>query len=293
MLQAPIHPGSVLICLARWGEPLDVSSPTRPREPFTPSGLNGSSEPCPTGLWPRLHPPPRRFQFERDTFAFANELVCEYRFDLPGGRPKLTARVPRPDYTLRCFVLARAARQFLYHAEFQPDLPSLPEAECRARIRQVISRNPRIPCASERRVQFPGCEGLRAFSRIGEKWLKAACGGAWRSYVLRSHWRMVFPLSRRHQARTAERLQVRLTAGFPPIVHLVRFPQLTINHGMLLFDAELHGQQTTFLAYDPNDPARPARLAYAAATRTFSLPANRYWAGGNLDVIEIYRSWWF
>jgi hypothetical protein len=240
-----------------------------------------------------LHPPLHCFQFERDTFAFANELVCEYRFDAPDGRPKLTARVPRPDYTLRCFVLVRAARQFLYHAEFQPGLPLLPEAECRRRVRQVISRNPRVPCAPERRVRFPGCEGLRALSRIGEQLLKAECGGAWRSYVLRSHWRMVFPLSRRQQERTAERLQARLAAGFPPIVHLVRFPQLTINHGMLVFAAELSGRQTIFQAYDPNDPACPARLAYDADARTFSLPANRYWAGGNLDIIEIYRSWWF
>jgi hypothetical protein len=240
-----------------------------------------------------IMPLPRRFRFERDTFAFANELVCEYRFDSPDGRPKLTARVPRPAYTLRCFVLARAARQFLYHAEFQPDLPSLPEAECRRRVRQVIFRNPRVPCAPERRVRFPGCDGLRAFSRIGEKLLKDECGGAWRSYVLRSHWRMVFPLSRRHQARTAGRLQARLAVGFPPIVHLVRFPQLTINHGMLLFDADQQGQRTVFRAYDPNDPARPALLAYDQATRRFSLPANRYWAGGNLDVIEIYRTWWF
>ncbi len=238
-------------------------------------------------------PSPRRFRFERDTLAFANELVCEYRFDTPDGRPKMTAREPRPDYALRCFVLARAARQFLFHAEFQPGLPAAPEGEIRARIRQVISRNPRRPCAPEERVQFPGSTGLRAFSQAWEAALKDACGGAWRSYVLRSHWRMVLPLLRRHQARTAARLQTRLAAGVPPIVHLVRFPQLTINHGMLVFEVEQTGPQTTFLAYDPNDPERPARLAYDPAARTFSLPANRYWAGGVLDVIEIYRNWWF
>ena len=30
-------------------------------------------------------------------------------------------REPKPDYAHRCFVLARAARQFLYHARFDAE----------------------------------------------------------------------------------------------------------------------------------------------------------------------------
>jgi hypothetical protein len=238
-------------------------------------------------------PPPPRFEFARDTFAFANELVCEYRFDTPDGRPRLTPRQPRPDYALRCFVVVRAARQFRYHAEFQPGQAPLPASEVHRRIREVIRRNPRIPCPPERRVQFPGFDGLRSFSVAWETGLKAMCGGAWRSYVLRSHWRMVLPILRGHQSRTAKRLTQELAAGRTPIVHLVRFPRLTINHGMLVFDTEGSGTGQVFLAYDPNDPAQPARLTYSPATRTFSLPANWYWEGGKLDIIEIYRNWWF
>ena len=205
----------------------------------------------------------------------------------------MVAKQPRPDYALRCFVLARAARQFLYHAEFQPGATQLTEAEYRRRIRAVVARNPRVPCAPERRVAFPGYAGLRDFSREWERVLKEDCGGAWRSYVLRSHWRMVFPISRRHQERTRDALTARLEQGVPPIVHLVRFPQLTINHGMTVFAVEPGSQETRFTAYDPNEPAHPVRLTFDHSTRTFTLPPNRYWAGGRLEVIEIYRSWWF
>lgn len=235
----------------------------------------------------------RRFEFERDTFAFANELVCEYQFDPAGGRPRMVAKNPRPAYVLRCFVLARAARQFFYHADFRAGEAPLSAAETRQRVRAVVRRNPRVPCAPGRRVVFPGHASLREFSRAAEAMLKAECGGAWRSYVLRSHWRMVFPISRRHQQRTAAQLTERLAQGVPPIVHLVRFPALTINHAMLLYGVEAGPAGQRFLAYDPNEPAQPVPLSFEAAARTFTLPANRYWPGGKLDVIEVYRSWWF
>ncbi len=238
---------------------------------------------------------PRRFDFGRDTFAFANELAWEYRFDPGGGRPRMEAREPRPSYVLRCFVLARAVRQFFLHAEFRADAEPGSLAESRACVRQVLRRNPRIPSSPGGRVGFPGYDGLRSFSRDREGLLKAECGGAWRSYVLRSHWRMVFPITRAHQDRTYRQLTARLARGQPAIVHLVRFPQLTINHGMTLYAVEGGGGQggTRFLAYDPNDPSGPSVLSFDGGSRTFFLPANRYWAGGPLDVIEIYRSWWF
>jgi hypothetical protein len=122
--------------------------------------------------------------------------------------------------------------------------------------------------------------------------LKAECGGAWQSYVLRSHWRMLFPISRVHQEKTAEQLLSEIRRGASPIIHLVLFPKLTINHGMILFDVEATPSGLTFNAYDPNQPASPTTVQYDRGTKQFSLPANAYWAGGKLDVIEIYRDWW-
>jgi hypothetical protein len=234
---------------------------------------------------------PRRFDFQRDAFDFANELVWEYLFDNATGAVTFRRRQPKPAYTHRCFVLTRAARLFLYHARFEPGQPMVDASVCRRLIRQVLARNPRQPSPESAQVVIPGFASLRDFSRKQEALLKAECGGAWRSYVLRSHWRMVFPISRAHQARTAAALQAALARGDSPIMHLVVFPRLTMNHGMVLFDCRMTRQGLEFDAYDPNSPQAPARLTYAADQQTFRLPANSYWAGGDLDVIEIYRGW--
>ena len=236
---------------------------------------------------------PRGFVFERDSFAFANELVWEYRFDPAGGRPLTTRRHPSPTYAHRCFVLARSARQFLYHASFRPELPPLRGEDYQSLIRAVVRRNPRVPCPTEQRVELPGYDGLRSFSRDWEALLKAGCGGAWQSYALRSHWRMVFPISRRHQERTARQLVARLNEGGVPVVHLVSFPRLTINHGMVVYGWAKSDAGVHFTAYDPNAPDTPAKLEYREATRSFAMARNRYWMGGPLNVIEIYRGWAF
>ncbi|HTV63808.1 MAG TPA: hypothetical protein VMH30_14700 [Verrucomicrobiae bacterium] len=249
---------------------------------------------------------PRRFDFGRDTFAFANELLWEYRLESgkggdwesgkwkatdDAGRQKMSfcRREPKPDYAHRCFVLTRAARQFLYHARFDGARAIIPDDGYRGLIRAVLSRNPREPSAEP--VVIPGFGGLREFSMGREQLLKAECGGAWRSYVLRSHWRMVFPISRQHQRRIAAELVKKIRGDLSPIVHLVKFPSLTINHGMILFDVRETETEIQFAAYDPNLPEKPATLAFYRGKGSFYLPANSYWAGGELNIIEIFRNW--
>lgn len=234
---------------------------------------------------------PRRFDFARDRFAFANELLWEYQFNPATGKMNFHRREPKPDYAHRCFVLTRAARQFLYHARFDADQKIGGDGIYRRLIRELVSRNPRMPDGQENQIVIPGFPSLRAFSAAREKLLKAECGGAWRSYFLRSHWRMVFPISRAHQARTAARLVTGLEYNLSPIVHLVKFPSLTINHGLILFAAVNTKAGVEFSAYDPNQPAQPAKLVFDRTLKTFSLPPNRYWSGGDVNVIEIYRSW--
>ena len=231
---------------------------------------------------------PRRFDFARDTFSFANELLWEYQFDAASGKMNFRRREPRPDYAHRCFVLTRAARQFLYHARFDAGQKAVGDDVYRNLIHKILSQNPRIP--SENPVVVPGFAGLREFSAAKEKLLKFECGGAWRSYVLRSHWRMLFPISRAHQNQTANELLSEIKSNFSPIVHLVKFPSLTINHGMILFEETETEKEICYSAYDPNLPEKPARLIFDRAARTFSLPANSYWAGGELNVIGIFRN---
>jgi hypothetical protein len=235
----------------------------------------------------------RHFVFERDSFSFANELIWEYRFDAVSGRTTFAPRVPKPAYAHRCFVLACAARQFFLHASFDPAVPPLSEADYQPLLRAVLARSQSQPSPQAGLVRFPGYAGLREFSRAHEGLLKTECGGAWRSYVLRSHWRMVFPISRSHQAATASRLRESIASKGTAVVHLVRFPKLTINHGMVLYNARAMEAGLVFDAYDPNVPAAPAWLGFNEATRTFHLPANSYWAGGELNVIEICRNWLF
>lgn len=233
----------------------------------------------------------RRFVFERDRFAFANELLWEYQFDAQTGRMTTLVREPKPDYVLRCFVLTAATRKFFQHATFVEDQPRGTESLYRSSIRQVLARSPRDFSSVEQRVVIPGFDGLSSFSAAFESLLKAECGGAWRSYVLRSHWRMIFPISRRNQACTAEQLQQTIASAGTTVVHLVRFPSLTINHGVMLFGSRTVDGGIEFDVYDPNDPRKPTRLTYHAATRTFRFPANAYWSGRELNVIELYRNW--
>lgn len=204
----------------------------------------------------------------------------------------ITRSRPEPTYAHRCFVLARMVHLFHRHAEFRPDLPRPDSKGLEARIREVLGRDPRSGASEGGRVAVGGWPGLRALSRDHEGLLKRLGGGAWRSYVLRSHWRMVFPVTRGHQHRTAESLAGRVGGGETRVVHLVRFPSLTINHGLVLYGASRVAGGWEYDAYDPNDVTGPTCLRYEAARRSFVLGANAYWPGGVVDVIEIFRSWW-
>jgi hypothetical protein len=229
------------------------------------------------------------FSFERETFTFANELFWEYRVDPVTGKTTTQNSNPPPTYAHRCFVVVRSARQFFYHAHFDPVLPAAGEGVYRQCIRQVVSRSARQPSPDSSRVVIPGFDCLRAFSSAHERLLKEECGGPWQSYFLRSHWRMVFPIWRRHQERMAEHLIQAFAQRAAPIVHLFRFPRVTINHGILLFAFKETPQEIRFDAYDPNIPANPVTLIFDRAERSFIFPRARYWAGGPVSVVEIYR----
>ena len=233
--------------------------------------------------------PARPFRFDRDTFAFAHELVWQYRFDPATGQMTTFPTRPPPTYYHRCFVLVRSVRQFFDHARFEPGLPAADTETYRRLIGEIVSRNPRRPCAERERVVIPGYDGLRSFSQAQEPLLKAECGGAWRSYFLRSHWRMIFPVWPQHQERIAQQLKQSLGERGVALVHLFRFPRITINHGIVLYGSAESEQNMEFEAYDPNIPAHPVKLIYDRALRRFSFPPSCYWGGGTLSVIEIYR----
>ena len=233
----------------------------------------------------------RRFQFERDTFAFAHELVWKYRFDPVSGTMTTFKADPPPTYYHRCFVMVRATRQFFYHARFEPDLPPADAPTCRKLVREIVSRNPRQPCVEQERIAVPGHDGLRSFSQAHEALLKAECGAAWESYFLRSHWRMIFRVSGRFQEKMAEKLKRSLRRRGVALAHLFRFPRITINHGIALYDFTESERQIEFTAYDPNIPAHPVKLVFEKKKRAFTFAQNIYWGGGKLSVMEIFCDW--
>lgn len=245
---------------------------------------------CPS---PGRSPGVARFEFLRDTFAFSNETKWRYHVDPRTGRQVSTPRIPLPKYVLRCFTVARATRQFWQHARFDPRQRAPGQPECRRLIHSVLGRCEQTPSATANRVVLPGFSGLRDFSANEEALLKRECGGPWRSYLQRGNWRMVFPFTRGHQEREATRMAARISAGQLPIIHVVRFPQLTINHALLLFGVRESAKSLDFRAYDPNVSDAEVPVRFDRESRTFSLPPLFYFAGGRVDVYEIYRGWVF
>ena len=103
----------------------------------------------------------------------------------------------------------------------------------------------------------------------------------------------MFRFPREHQARTAGDLAASLEQNRLPILQLVKFPALTINHCIVLFGATQTGCGWEFASYDPNNAEEPERLTFDRAARTFFLEPNACWPGGELNVSHIIRSWFF
>jgi hypothetical protein len=232
--------------------------------------------------------PPRRFQFERDTFSFPHELVWKYRFDPATGAMTTGKAEPPPTYYHRCFVMVRATRLFFDYARFAPELPPADAETNRQLVRQIISRNPRRAGTESERVIIPGYDGLRAFSQAHAAVLKAECGAPWESYFLRSHWRMIFRVSGRFQEMMAEKLKRSVSNRDVSLVHLFRFPRITINHGIVLYRFADSAADIEFEAYDPNLPEHPVTLVFEKKRRVFTFAPNIYWGGGVLSVMEIF-----
>jgi hypothetical protein len=232
----------------------------------------------------------RRFEFTRDTFAYANDLVWEYAYN-EQGQWTAKKRVPKPDYTLHCFVVARAAKQFFQNARFEPDLPVVNDKRYAELVRRVVCTNPRESLPGNQKIIIPGYADLRQFSAEKEALLKKECGKSWESYFQRGHWRMIFPFSHHHQEDTAHQLYAEVKAGSLAVVHLATFPQLSINHAIVVFDATETLDAIVFSIYDPNDPSKPGELTFTRKARNFVLPQNSYFSGGDVNVYQVYHHW--
>jgi hypothetical protein len=230
------------------------------------------------------------FVLGKDSFAFANELQWTYEF-LENGQVITRDADPEPKYPLRCFPTVRTAREFFYHARFEPELPKATPDTYTQLVKQIVKRNSQCPAAPDERIVIPGYSDLFGFSTEHEAILRQACGGPLRSYFQRGNWRMIFPLTRWRNRRTARTLVKEIREGRVPIVHVFRFPTVTLNHSIMLFGVTEDGNQLLFDAYDPNNPGRPAHLAFHSNTGAFLFERNQYFAGGRVKVYEVFRGW--
>jgi hypothetical protein len=180
-------------------------------------------------------------------------------------------------------------REFFYHARFDPTLPKVEEKEYREVVKEIFSKNSRCPSAPEDRAVIPGYADLFAFSSEHEELLQDEVGGSWQSFYQRGNWRMIFPVSNRRERKTARELYDEVQVGRLPIIHVYRFPDVRLNHGILVYGAEKRGKEIVFAAYDPNSPKRAAELKFDFEQDAFIFERNQYFAGGPIKVYEVFR----
>ena len=228
------------------------------------------------------------FRFGKDSFAFRNDLQWTYEFR-EDGKVITKDADPPPKYPLRCFPITRTTREFFYHARFAPELPKVSDREYAALVKKVVGRNSRRPAAPEDRIVIPGYADLFSFGAEHEAAFRRYCGGPVHSYLQRGNWRMIFPVPRWQNRRTAQRLVKELQEGRMRIVHVYRFPDVKLNHGILLYEMEEKEGKTLFRAYDPNNPERPAELTFDSDQRAFFFERNQYFAGGRVEAFEVYH----
>jgi hypothetical protein len=217
------------------------------------------------------------FAFERDTFAFRNDIRAFYpdRDDL---------------YANYCFVLARGMRQFFHFARFDAAAPRLDRAGYVERVRHVAARAPwRAPLPAEARVVIPGYANLREFSRAEEGAVKEGLGGRFWTLVHWTNWRTGFPMSRAHQAAVLEEIERELGTGRLVQLLITNWPIRELNHTVVAFASRASGESVELSIWDPNEPER-------AGVITFD-PARGFWATrvfatrpGAIRVFRMYYS---
>jgi len=246
--------------------------------------LLGALVSCAAG--PARPPGRARFAFPDDAFAFANITVWEYDVDAASGSIMWRPRQPPPDFSLRCGTMARLARQFWANARFDPSAPAADAATYERLVGELIDSDPRRPARTP--VVIPGYPNLHAFSAAHRELLVRAMAGPWQSYLQRGNWRMIFPFTPSQQRAQAEQLLVDLARGWPPVVHVLRYPRTTINHMVLVYDAEETTTEIQFHAYDPNDAEKTILLTWDRAARLFSYSTTPYFPGGSVKAYEVY-----
>lgn len=236
------------------------------------------------------------FRFDRDSFAFANETVFEYRDGHPRLRGPAPARTRPKRYASRCFVMTRAALQFRKFARFDSHGVPLDDPALAERIR-AVARQPAWQEAwpVNRRIVFPGYSSLREMSVKRGRVLQDNIGIGWPTYFRLGNFRMVHEHSRRYQEQTHANLNAALARRELFVVYLSTFPSLTINHAVLVYARRPGSARDArtkridrYAVYDPNHAKGPRELTWSASKRAFAYQKDWDFVGGFVQVYQVY-----
>jgi hypothetical protein len=233
----------------------------------------------------------RPFDLQRDTFAYANELVFTYEDGVHVSSTNAPGR--EPAYTRRCFIMAAGVIQFWKHARFDPQAPPVSEEELGRRIRQVRELAAWWPSEPyEQRILFPGFADLHDLSEREGRLLRANMGAGWTTYFHPRKYAMPYVPTPEFESRMANDLQYWMEHGQPMVVWLYNFPDVNINHAVTVYEKAERPRPDVlaFHVYDPNFTDGPRTLFYDTVTSTFSYEKTFYFHGGAVHVRPMYTS---
>ena len=235
------------------------------------------------------------FQFHRDTFAFANSTVWEYRAG-EHVRKIENSKEKKERYTRRCFVMSRAACQFHKFARFDPQAAPLDDKTLAARIRVLAHKQPWLePLPPEQRIVFPGYVNLRQMSEKRGRVLQENLGLGWPTYGRIGNFRMFFVHGVKYQEHSHAELEATLARGEMFVAYLSDYPWLHINHSVLIYDkkpARPGSKIDRYICYDPNHPDAPRELKWSSAQRLFNFQKDEEFVGGYTRIYHVYGKPW-
>ena len=235
----------------------------------------------------------RSFSFQRDTFAFANETVFEYREGHASLRRE-SQKIKR--FTQHCFVMSRSVVQFWKFARFDPGKPPLDDSELAARIRKITRSSPwASPLAQQDRIVIPGYADLRALSRARGDVVQRNVGLGWPTYLRPGNWRIMTPHGPKQQARAHLQLERTLAGGDFFVAYLTTIPEtFDINHSVLVYGRHAisprqdHTKNPRYWAYDPNHSEAPRTLEWSQRDSCFLYQRDWDFVGGRVTVWQVY-----
>jgi hypothetical protein len=234
----------------------------------------------------------QNFRFERDTLAFPNWTVWNYK----NGRHVVEAHDQKQKtdrYTRRCFVMSRAAQQFYKFARFEPRGRALDDQELAHRVRDVTRREPWHPALPpNQRIVFPGYANLREMSRRRQTIVQNNIGLGWPTYLRIGNFRMFSIRGADYQVKTHTLLNESLGRGEMFVAYLSDYPILHINHSVLVYQRKAGSRIDRYVCYDPNHAEAPRELVWRPDKQQFNYQKDQEFGGGYTRVYQVYGKAW-